>query len=281
MVSLVVCFLHSISRYIPTPIHRYFHFYNIPLPQVLHRQLDSSFLEQFREILVIGDIHGCYDELKILLDRANATGDDVLKLFVGDLVNKGPKNHEVLNLLRESKSMLSVRGNHDEVVLREYLNSRKSDYQLSEKNLWIKDLSDENVKYLMELPYTIKLPSLNSIIVHAGIVPGVPLEIHDLANFVRMRNLVMTDYFWEEGIVASEDTSKGESWAQLWGGPEHVYFGHDAKRMLQKHFRATGLDTGCVYGNWLTAVFINGPRKGQFVEVKALDKYSKKKSTPN
>ncbi|GFT13027.1 hypothetical protein TNCV_431481 [Trichonephila clavipes] len=278
MVSLVVCFLHSISRLIPSPIRRYFHYSYIPLPQVLHRELDSSFLEQFEEILVIGDVHGCYDELKMLLEKANVTGNNILKLFVGDLVNKGPKNQEVLNLLRESESMLSVRGNHDEVVLKEYLNSKKSDYQLKEKNLWIKDLSEENVKYLMELPYTIKLPSLNSIIVHAGLVPGVPLEIQDLAYLVRMRNLGMTDYFWEKGIVAYENPCKGEPWAQLWGGPEHVYFGHDAKRMLQRHFRATGLDTGCVYGNWLTAVFISGPRKGQFVEVKALEAYSKKKS---
>ncbi|CAL1286618.1 unnamed protein product [Larinioides sclopetarius] len=278
MVSLAVCFLHSINRLIPKPTRRYLHYYNIPLPQVLHRQLDSSFLEQFEEIFVIGDIHGCFDELVTLLDEANIVGDNVLKLFVGDLVNKGPKSIEVLDLVRNSKSMLAVRGNHDEVVLKEYFNAQKSDYQLKEKNLWIKNLSDENARFLTELPYTISLPSLNAIIVHAGLVPGVPLEINDPTNMVRMRNIIMTDYFWEEGLIASENPSKGEPWAQLWGGPEHVYFGHDAKRMLQKHFRATGLDTGCVYGNWLTGVFISGPRKGKFVEVHAKESYSKPRS---
>ncbi|GIX78916.1 metallophos domain-containing protein [Caerostris darwini] len=278
MVSLVVCVLNAINRLIPKPTRRYFHNYNIPFPQVMHKHLDSSFIEQFEEILVIGDVHGCCDELEALLEKANAAGDNVLKLLVGDLVNKGPKNSEVLNLVRQSKSILSVRGNHDEVVLKEYFDSKNSDYRLKEKNLWIKDLSNENINYLTELPYTISLPTLNCIIVHAGLVPGVPVEINEPMHLVRMRNIIMTDYFWEEGLLPIEDTNKGEPWSELWGGPQHVYFGHDARRMLQKRRFATGLDTGCVYGNSLTGVFISGCRKGEFIQVKAKEAYSKKKS---
>jgi len=45
--------------------------------------------------IVVGDIHGCYDELMALLEKANFDQDDRV-VAVGDLVTKGPKNREVL-----------------------------------------------------------------------------------------------------------------------------------------------------------------------------------------
>ena len=120
---------------------------------------------------------------------------------------------------------------------------------------WLSELSEENFAFLQQLPYTISIPSLGALVVHAGLVPGLPLERQSLVSLTHMRNIVHEDYFSGQGLVGSNQTDCGDAWASLWPGPEHVYFGHDARRGLQVWPFAIGLDSGCVYGGCLTGVF--------------------------
>lgn len=136
----------------------------------------------------------------------------------------------------------------------------------------MKELTQEEVDYLISLPYSIRIPSLNCMIVHAGLIPGVSLEDMNPYDLVSLRNIITkTDSVSGEVILTpSKNTDKGVGWAKLWKGPEHVYFGHDARRKFQQELFATGLDTGCVYGFNLTGVFINGKRKGTFVKAPSI-----------
>ncbi|KAL4439822.1 hypothetical protein ABPG75_002823 [Micractinium tetrahymenae] len=52
------------------------------------------------------------------------------------------------------------------------------------------------------------------------------------------------------------DRDSGQLWAALWEGPEHLFYGHDARRGLQLQRFATGLDGGAVYGNSLHACIL-------------------------
>ena len=272
----------------------------IPLPEVLHKSLDTQLIDRFDEVIVIGDIHGCYHEMIALLaqitdnnseDKNDTNNNEenrtnrILKLFVGDLVNKGPNSSEVIHfMMNNSDSCLSVRGNHDEVVISEYLKYESDGEEaLKEKNQWMKYLTRKQIDYLISLPYTISIPSLNALVVHAGIVPNVELHKQNINNLIEMRNLIIekSNDSSEELIKATASHKLGEPWVQRWFGPQHIYFGHDAKRKLQKTQFCTGLDTGCVYGKQLTGVFIGGPRKGSFVSVNASSVHSPPKIPEN
>ncbi|HSD10614.1 MAG TPA: metallophosphoesterase family protein, partial [Candidatus Binatia bacterium] len=72
-------------------------------------------------LLAVGDIHGCVDELSVLLDAIQPTGDDKL-VFLGDYVDRGPSSRGVIDLLIELRDSgrcqtVFLRGNHEDMFL--------------------------------------------------------------------------------------------------------------------------------------------------------------------
>lgn len=84
-------------------------------------------------LLIIGDVHGMLDELKILLGKADYTasrGDRVI--FVGDLVNKGPESAGVVQYAMDINAT-TVRGNHEDKVLRVWAGAEEARLQVEAK----------------------------------------------------------------------------------------------------------------------------------------------------
>lgn len=244
-------------------------------PKVRHKVLHID--ENIKRVLFVGDVHGCYDELVKLLELCDIDKEerDALVVFTGDLVNKGPKSVQTVRLLRSlGEVVLSVKGNHEEAVLRRLRSFKQTSEELPKKYTWIAALSFEDQAFLEELPYTITIPSLNIVVVHGGLVPGVKLQEQLPQNMISMRNYV------QEKLMGTADIDEGLPWASQWPGPEVVIFGHDARRQLQKYRNAIGLDTGCLYGGRLTGLLVNlgykDPLKnGRFMSVNALRSYVK------
>lgn len=243
--------------------------YKVRLPGIPHLVLTTDDIKA-REIFVIGDVHGCLVELEELLKFAMIEAKDktILPIFVGDLANKGPHSAATIKKIRQMDAY-AVRGNHDEAVIKQCLNRLEDpDYILPDKYQWITEMDADDIDFLIELPYTISIPSKSALIVHGGIIPGIPLEEQKLTDFIIMRNLYREN---EDGKLKSSELSfKGKAWASFWPGPEHVYFGHDAKRRLQQYPNATGLDTGCLYGGFLSGVFLNN---NKIIQVKSKKAY--------
>lgn len=205
--------------------------------------------------LFIGDVHGCLDELQALIRKAELTPADQVVLL-GDLVAKGPDSVGVVQYVRE-QGFLSVMGNHEAHVLRAWDGEHAA----------IKEsLGEDGLAWLAARPLYLKLEALDVIAVHAGLVPGVPLDRQEREHLLTVRSI-------RPDGTGSKRPNEGTPWAQHWKGPGHVLFGHDAIRGLQRMPMATGLDTGCAYGRELTGLllpewrFISVPAKRTYIAV--------------
>jgi hypothetical protein len=200
--------------------------------------------------IVIGDVHGCADELEQLLRVCErGPGDEVI--LAGDLVAKGPDSRGVLAIAREIGA-LGVRGNHDAHVLRwqEALDAGLSPPKMGAAHeLVARALDDREFAQLAALPFTLPLHAFDAIVVHAGFVPGLPLERQDPDMMMNLRSIRPDGH-------GSRSPNDGVLWGSLWRGPQFVLFGHHASRGLQRHPFALGLDTGCCYGGRLTACIL-------------------------
>ena len=202
--------------------------------------------------LVVGDVHGCAEELDDLLRESGFdAGDGDRLVFVGDLVAKGPDSLGVVRRARELNAR-AVRGNHDQHCLR-WWEAKLAGEPLPELRpthaAVAEVFEDDDWRWLAAHPLWLELPEHDALVVHAGLLHDLPLEDQDPYDLMNMRSILADG-------TGSRDYDEGAPWAERWPGPRLVIFGHDAIRGLQRFEHAVGLDTGCVYGGWLTGFWL-------------------------
>lgn len=224
--------------------------------------------------IVVGDIHGCYDELQALLAKVELSDHDRL-ICTGDLIVKGEKNRDVLELFMSDARFFSVLGNHDRALLR-FWRGKKSRLKPNQEKcrLELEPERERYMQYLGSLPLMIDLGRY--LVVHAGLRPDVPLDKQKPKDLTELRRL------GEEG-----EHSKGKKWYKVYNEKKRVLFGHwppseparepppgpahEPPPDLRKGKRAICLDSGCVRGGRLTAYIIESK---EFVSVPAFRNYS-------
>jgi predicted phosphodiesterase len=185
--------------------------------------------------LIVGDVHGCADELAELLELA--APDRVV--LVGDLFTKGPSPCGVWELVLRWKAE-SVLGNHDDHILRRG---------------GFRGLPSEALIWLADRP--LLLHGEGWVVVHAGVEPHGGETDRKTALYLRR---------WPD-----DSQENNPFWWELYSGSDLVIYGHDARRGLQDHRpRSLGLDTGCVYGGSLTGFLLES---GELLEVPARKTY--------
>ncbi len=129
-----------------------------------------------RRTLIIGDVHGCAEELEQLLDKARVARDDHV-VFVGDLVAKGPDSRGVIALARGCNATI-VRGNHEEKLLQWRAAERKGQPDKVPLNRAHREVAEvftrEDWAMIEGTPFFLELPEHDALVVHAGIDPDPP-----------------------------------------------------------------------------------------------------------
>ena len=245
--------------------------YDLPLPDELVHVLTEDDIGG-RELLIVGDVHGCYDELKELIDMNDINKESTCVIFVGDLMNKGPYSLKVVQYIMEN-GWFSVRGNHDEESMQEHALAHEK--RPSDKFQWVTQLQKKELDWLSKLPYALHIPTRQIIVVHAGLLPGIPLEKQMPDYFLHIRCVKQEGEMFAWTKMFDENH---KLWAEVWSGPEHVYYGHDARRLFREFPFATALDSACVYGLNLTAIY---PSSRKVLRVNAQKNYTSKNKYAN
>ena len=135
----------------------------------------------------IGDVQGCCDELKALLQRCDYSADRDQLWFVGDLVNRGPASLETLRFVRDlGANATVVLGNHDlHLLALAYGSKRKpKDGDTLDEILEAPD-RDQLLEWLLQRPLAVFDAPRGDFLVHAGLVPEwTPLFAAKLAREV-------------------------------------------------------------------------------------------------
>ena len=216
---------------------------------------------------LIGDVHGCRDELVLLLEKLGyvvggtreapqvQAPQDRKALFLGDLVDRGPDSPGVLRLVMHmvaDGTALCVPGNHD-VKLQRKLNGRdvRLTHGLAETMQQLETESEEFkrdvAKFVDELISHFVLDDGKLVVAHAGLKQELQGRtsgrVRDFALYGETTG--ETDEF---GLPVRYD------WANDYRGSAMVVYGHTPVPEPEWVNRTLCIDTGCVFGGKLTAM---------------------------
>lgn len=235
--------------------------------EIIRTKLWTDRREETGPFDIIGDVHGCADELELLLgDLGYAvtwSGKDVTvtppggrrAIFVGDLVDRGPRSPDVLRIARhmvEAGTGLAVVGNHDDKLKRHLMGKAvKLTHGLSET---VEQFATEPPEFANDMREWLDglishyvLDGGKLVVAHAG----VKEEMQGRASGA-VRSFCM--YGETTGEIDEFGLPVRWDWAAEYKGRAKVVYGHTPVVEANWVNGTLCIDTGCVFGGKLTAL---------------------------
>ncbi|KAI8993362.1 Metallo-dependent phosphatase-like protein [Pilobolus umbonatus] len=262
-------------------------------------------------VFVMGDVHGCLDEMNQLLEKIGFEQHKDILVMVGDLIHRGPDSIGVVKRAKELNA-LCVRGNHEDKLIRlktyelqhgiEAMGPPKSVVPegnvvdpmkfKNKHNVIAKVLEWDDYEYLVGCPLILDIPMHNARIVHGGVDPALDdIFDNDPWSVMNMRDIDGNNQPTKEKILTQNEDSESigsegsigiKEWTEVYAKSDNkdndlvVYYGHDASKGLVIKENSVGLDTGCVHSRSLTVIELNTKTVTQ-VDCPGHEKEDKKK----
>lgn len=191
---------------------------------------------------IIGDIHGCFDELMELIEQVGLRDEDLL-ISVGDIVDRGNKSQEVYEYFAKRPNSVVLMGNHE----RKHQNQILSYAQEIVKVQMGADYP-EFLKWVDGLSYSYETEE--AIIVHAFFE-------HDKTLWEQKQEVLCGS---TSGSRYLEKKYPADTyWREYYTGTKPIIYGHHVvgDQPLIAH-NTYGIDTGACHGNYLTAIELPG-----------------------
>lgn len=191
---------------------------------------------------IIGDIHGCFDELIELTEKIGLTDDDLL-ISLGDIVDRGNKSKEVYKYFRNRPNSVVLVGNHE----RKHQNKILS-YAQEIVKVQFGDEYSTFINWLDTLKYYYETEE--AIVIHAFFE-------HDKSLENQKQEVLCGSTSGDRYLEKKYPTEK--YWTEFYNGTKPIIYGHhvvgDHPKILNNTY---GIDTGACHGNYLTAIELPG-----------------------
>jgi diadenosine tetraphosphatase ApaH/serine/threonine PP2A family protein phosphatase len=260
------------------------------LTSVVRKKLKVNKRSEQGPFDIIGDVHGCFDELRELLTKMGYKIEKVEEdlvhygykvtppisrkvIFLWDLVDRGPF---IMDTLKLAMSMVNdgiaycILGNHDEKFLRKLKGRNVTimhglEMTMEQLKNESKEFKERVKSFLNDLPFQLVLDEGRLIVVHAGVKENMQgktgPEVKEFALYGESTG-DKDEYGLPERI----------NWAKDYTGKALVVYGHTVVENTVRLNNTLNLDTGCIFGGKLTAL--------RYPELTLVEVHAKKEYIP-
>lgn len=216
----------------------------------MYHKIDCS---KYRQVLVVGDLHGSFDKLMKALKNEGFDREKDLVVCVGDLIDRGEQNLECLGLILEPW-FETVQGNHEWLALQAIQNpnyTTMANWSYNGGN-WYYDLEDRGLADLLldkvkHLPHIIELDLPQNqefkkiVVCHTD----YPEDVYEYGKLVDKFEIV-----WSRKRIDEKSDLVVK-------GADLFIHGHTPFKEVAKYGNRLYIDTGAVFGGKLTIIQVN------------------------